>query len=369
MEFPRLSGYMCFYYYYFFFNACINTLNHVHLSCHIDMKGGHIWSQVHSFQNPDLQVLAGSLLDTVLNSRATSTSTKYLYAIRRWRLWAQSQPEITEFPIKDLHMALYLQHLASIQGSLSAVEEAYNALSWLHRVACQDPFTNSPILQSTLDGLRRQLAAPRRKKEPVTIEMLQKLAGDIGRFPSLAQSRLLTICLLSFAGFLRYDEITKLRCCDVSFQDGHLQLKITSSKTDQLREGAVVVITKTKSDTCPVSRLQEYIRIASINLSSKERLFRGIIKTKRGEHLRKGGSFSYTRFRELLMEKFKELGYDTARLGVHSFRSGGATQAANSGVPDRLFKRHGRWRSENAKDGYIKDSLEARLSVSAQLGL
>ena len=38
-------------------------------------------------------------------------------------------------------------------------------------------------------------------------------------------------------------------------------------------------------------------------------------------------------------------------------------------VPDRLFKRHGRWRSENAKDGNVEDSLEERLRVSRSLGI
>jgi len=54
---------------------------------------------------------------------------------------------------------------------------------------------------------------------------------------------------------------------------------------------------------------------------------------------------------------------------VYSLRSGGATAAANAGVPDRLFKRHGRWRSESAKDGYVKDSVSSLLSVSRRLGL
>ena len=39
------------------------------------------------------------------------------------------------------------------------------------------------------------------------------------------------------------------------------------------------------------------------------------------------------------------------------------------GIADILFKRHGRWKSETAKDGYIKDALENRLSVSKSLGL
>ena len=39
-------------------------------------------------------------------------------------------------------------------------------------------------------------------------------------------------------------------------------------------------------------------------------------------------------------------------------------------IPDRCFKRHGRRRSESAKDGYHEcDKLEERLSVSKSLGL
>ena len=58
-----------------------------------------------------------------------------------------------------------------------------------------------------------------------------------------------------------------------------------------------------------------------------------------------------------------------SRIGIHSLRSEGATAAARAGVPDRLFQRHGRWRSENVKDGYVEDSLEERLRVTRSLGI
>lgn len=45
---------------------------------------------------------------------------------------------------------------------------------------------------------------------------------------------------------------------------------------------------------------------------------------------------------------------DISKYGLHSLRADGATVCANSGIPDRLFKRHGRCASETAKDGYIK---------------
>ena len=52
---------------------------------------------------------------------------------------------------------------------------------------------------------------------------------------------------------------------------------------------------------------------------------------------------------------------------VPAFRSARATSATNLNVPDRLFKVHGRWKSDSAKDGYVHDKLEPRLYVPLHL--
>ena len=70
-----------------------------------------------------------------------------------------------------------------------------------------------------------------------------------------------------------------------------------------------------------------------------------------------------------MLEVFKDIVPDISAIGTHSLRSGGATAAANAGVPDRLFKRHGRWASESAKDRYMQDSLSSRLLFSEALGI
>ena len=72
-----------------------------------------------------------------------------------------------------------------------------------------------------------------------------------------------------------------------------------------------------------------------------------------GEKLRESGKISYTYLRGLFHKKLGELGFPEEVFGLHSLRAGGASAAASAKVPDRLFKRHGRWRSENAKDGYV----------------
>ena len=97
-------------------------------------------------------------------------------------------------------------------------------------------------------------------------------------------------------------------------------------------------------------------------LSCDRPLFCHLSKTKCGYKPRSKG-LSYSRFRQLVLEAFKDIVPDISAIGTHSLRSGGAIAAANAGVRDRLFKHHGRWASESAKDGYVQDSLSSRLSV------
>ena len=78
---------------------------------------------------------------------------------------------------------------------------------------------------------------------------------------------------------------------------------------------------------------------------------------------------TYSRARELFNEYLKGAGIASGNFGLHSMRSGGASAAANAGVADRLFKRHGGWKSEAAKDGYVKESLADLLQVSRSLQL
>ena len=47
---------------------------------------------------------------------------------------------------------------------------------------------------------------------------------------------------------------------------------------------------------------------------------------KSGECLRKGGSLSYSRLRELLLEKISSLGMDPKLFGMHSLRVGNVPQ-------------------------------------------
>ena len=71
--------------------------------------------------------------------------------------------------------------------------------------------------------------------------------------------RVLTICVVGFSGFLRYNELANLRRCDIIFQKSYVKLFIESSNTDVYRDGSWVVLAKTNRKTFLFKILQAYI--------------------------------------------------------------------------------------------------------------
>ena len=131
------------------------------------------------------------------------------------------------------------------------------------------------------------------------------------------------------------------------------------------------VIARSGGSTCPVSIVQQYLSRLNIDPYSDELIFRQLtlVKTKSScKMVSKDKPISYSTFREHLSKSLRSVVPDPSVYGTHSFRSGGASTAANSGVGDCVFQRHGRWKGVSAKDGYVKDDIASRISVTKSLG-
>ena len=65
----------------------------------------------------------------------------------------------------------------------------------------------------------------------------------------------------------------------------------------------------------------------------------------------------------------KKLGLCKEDYELHSMRAGGWTMATHLGVKERFIKKHGRWKSDQVKDGHIRPTLNDLLLVSQNLCL
>ena len=164
----------------------------------------------------------------------------------------------------------------------------------------------------------------------MTADMLKAMVGCWAR-ATFARSQIAG-CLVAFADFLRCNELIKLKCSDIIIINAEgMVINV------QYRENASLVIARTGSVTCPVSMMERYFHMGKLDRRSHGMLFRAIVWTKEGESLRKAGGLSYSRLRELLLDKIAKFGFDPALFGMHSLHARGATAAANAGVQDKAI--------------------------------
>ena len=338
----------------------------------LDVFASGVWATFAGLRDPSLRELASRLESTVIASRATGTTDAYRRAFLRWRSFAASSDEIQAFPAKPEHVALYLQHVLDTTKSHSSVDSAIYGIQWAHNLADVPSPTNSSIVRAISRAAKRTIGTRViYKKEPISPDMIRKLV-DISNLDNLLELRNVCIFLLAYAGFFRIEEVLHIKYGDISFHSGDVIINLEVSKTDQLRKGNQVVIAESSNDdTCPVKIFKRYLsHLESSPVGPSHYVFRALSKTRSGHTLVSiNKPISYSSVRDYFKSTFKDIVPNIALFSTHSLRAGGASAAANAGVADRLFQRHGRWKSVSAKNGYVEDSLESRLLVSKNLGI
>ena len=302
----------------------------------------------------------------LMNSHAEKTNKAYSRIFGLWKKWCILHGIKIFLPADPYKVSLFMIELSSNAKSAATAKMVLPALTWAHRVAGLKSPLDLQYLRDISNGLQREFSKPRSPKLPLLASDLLKLIQNTN-FESLSESRTMNMIILAYSAFLRFDELSKVKRSDLIFHDTHLELKVRSSKTDQFRQGDSVLLAKTGTLGCPVQNLQKYLTQVNIKESDDCFIFRNI--TNHNTLRPKNVPIKYTVLRELVLKKFESIGLDKSKFGIHSLRAGGATQVANSDIPDRLFMRHGRWASQKSKDSYVADDVKHRLLVSLNLGI
>ena len=174
-------------------------------------------------------------------------------------------------PASPIHVALFLTEMIDKNASYSVISATAYSIKWVHSLHNQIDPTNNSYVTNLLEAAKRLCSKPVNKKEPVTSESLIELCKKYVDCTDLLVLRDLAMILLSFSGFLRFDELINLRCNDVKFFSDYFSLYIRKRKTDQYRLGNEVVISKGTTEACPFSMLKRYFD--SANLKNEEEMF------------------------------------------------------------------------------------------------
>ena len=316
--------------------------------------------------NAEIKRLVELLQSVILSDCAPSTVTSYAGAANRWIDWCKSY-SFSPLRAGPTAVALYLTSLSDRGLSRSSVLGAAYGIAWLHKkVGCSNPIDH-PFVAQAMAGLKRIVAGPSKKKQTIESHHVRTLIQSHGHLrASLPDLQMVSLITLGFCAFLRWSELCALRACDLEFCSSHMSVVLHSRKNDQFRQGSVVKVARLASNSCPVTLLE--LSLKRGDHEPLQPLFCLCQKTGTGFKLRRT-PLSYSRAREQFHRMISELGLESSNFGLHSLRSGGASQAARGGVFGRLWRRHGGWRSVKAADGYVEESLDNTLMVSRSLAL
>jgi integrase len=109
--------------------------------------------------------------------------------------------------------------------------------------------------------------------------------------------------LLAFIAFLRVDELLHIQLEHIKMHKTHIEIYIPKAKTDQLRQGNSVVVSKTGGPGCPLSMLQLYLWLSKIELHKNVKHFlfaRCIFKKKVLQLFNPCVAMSYGNFRDIV---------------------------------------------------------------------
>ena len=322
-----------------------------------------------SLSDPALRTLATNDLPALLmSSKASSTTTKYQSSWGKWKDWASTKSSVAVFPVDPFHFSLYIADLVKT-GCKSVADSAAAAVKWVHSLAGLPSPTDNSMVKIALQAFKRKTASPPVRKEPITSETLLKLYESHGHpQANLADLRILFVCFISYAGFLRYDDISSVTRKDCKIYGDRMTIYISKSKSDQFRDGAEVVIARSFKPTCPVVVAERYFEAMGDPEGSSLPVLRRLVKTKKGL-IPSVHPLSYTRTREIVLVALKPLVPDISKYGLHSLRSGGATAACNAHISPLLISKHGRWKTEKARNAYLKLDSQSSLLASKSLGI
>lgn len=220
------------------------------------------------------------------------------------------------------------------------------AIGRAHRLAGYPSPTDDPLVQATMQGIRRVVGNTVSQVAPLQKpELLQMVKGLKG----LRGVRDRALLLLGFASALRRGELVSLDVEDVRFVEEGVLLHLQRSKTDQAGEGRVIAIPRIRGRHDPVRALSEWLKMADITSGP---IFRRMSRADRILASRLTGQAVAL----VVKRRAFEVGLDPSRLAGHSLRAGFVTNAARNGASTSSIRRQTGHKSDGMVQRYIRDT-------------
>ena len=317
-------------------------------------------------KNERLHQLEEKLPELLAGTRAPSTMLSYTQAFRRWKTWCE-EVGVSHLPADHYDVCLFAIEKSETGVTMSTIENYMSAIALMHMVSGLEDPTKNVFLKQVLQSIKRGTCTNKEDKNVVSVNDLHLMVQNTD-VENLKELRICTMMLLAFFSFMRINEVIHIKLEDLKFGEENLEINIPISKTDQFRKGQKVIVGKGNDNVCPLFFLKLYLAKVG-NMKNEDYIFRPLQFVKDQDVRLKPTNrpMTYSNTRDEFKNLVKKAGLTQKKLKLHGLRSGGASAAANVGVPDRIIQKQGRWKTVSVKNDYIKENISKFSSITSEI--
>ena len=325
------------------------------------MQVGKLSEQLGYSGNLDISVLSKACLRGLEPNSLKSYKSKF----NSWKQFAETNC-LDIFPINIVEFKVFLCMRIQEGACWSTINSTIAAVKYFNKLFSIDQSLDfEPSFVAYLKKYSKNVDKRRRPLSKQEFDSIFSHFGDSFK-EDFRVARNLCIISFAFFGFLRYDDLSQVKLCDVGLQENVIKLCISQAKNDYEKKGQSVQFELHSVFFEIFSFYLLFSKFSKEDWSKNEKyLF---------YHVTKGGKsvfnkpLKYDDMRYLVLYMCQKAGVDMTRLGTHSLRIGATTHVTREGVPNHVIDAHGRWaEGSRARQGYQRVEWQDLSMISKML--
>jgi len=320
--------------------------------------------------NQFCEVLGGSpdpmLLTVWEHYRKSSTVNQYANPWLKWVEYSEkagSKP----IPVNPFLFATWLAATSLSDTTASPTETRCAAIAFFSKVALSTSPTTHQVVKMTRESIVRKLGFKKTSKNPLLKEHVHEIVQYFLQRNTIQDHANAFRVSLAYEATLRWDDFADTVLGDFIITHDFVRVFLVDTKTDNYKSGQWATFSASQAETSAYTLLQDLVKniIANAsdellkNLANVPIMFKNLNGSVHDYEIPK---VTYNEFLKELKAACAAIGLNSTLFATHSLRRGSVSDQFANGVPDKVIKYSGRWRS-NAFESYIDHTVLFELQL------
>ena len=301
--------------------------------------------------------------------RKSSTVNQYANSWLKWVKYSEtagSQP----IPVDPFLLATWLAGASLSDTTASPTETRCAAIAFFSKAAFSTSPTLHQVVKMTRESIVRKLGFKKMSKNPLLKEHVNQIVQYFLQRNTVQDQANAFRVALAYEATLRWDDFADTLFGDFIVTHDFVRVFLVDTKTDNCKSGQWATFSASPTETSAYTLLQNLVK--NILSNAPEQLLNNLanfpimFKSLKGtENDHETPKITYNEFLKDLKTACAAIGLNPALFSTHSLRRGSVSDQFANGVPDKVIKYSGRWKS-NAFETYIDHTILLELQLQTQ---